>query len=582
MPDAACLADQLNRDDLSKRKLVVASTSAPLVVAEGGEIERFEIAPNPPHELVVFSVRIGSVPGQDALLADDTPNDLVVPRGAVSLDDVIDAMDRRAGRPKHPADSGEELPRGIGSQVLENRDRIDGIDARGRKARRFRSEPRPAETHAGKSPNDRRIIRGTVGFPLVRIDRRHAIPELREQRRHFRNARADFEQRRAGRQTTQNRFQRPRALNVLQISVGAAEPGQVIRAVAVVANGCLGEGGNRARFRVTRKNFPTPPQGENRGGPGTEKKASSPAPEAPQAHGAGFPMAVFYRLAEARRRTRGGSSSNMDWNGNVALVTGGSSGIGAALVTEIARRGGRVVAAARRLDRLERLASELSRSRGSVIPFACDVTRREDLDAAVARAMKEFGRLDTVIANAGFGVVGKFEGLTVEDYRRQFETNVFGVLQTAYAALVELKRSRGRLALIGSVAGYVPTPGSSPYSMSKFAIRALAGSLRNELAPQGISVTHIAPGFIESEIYQVDNAGRLHEDWKSPVPAWIRMDTRRAARQIASAIFRRRPELVVTAHGKAIVFLERHFPAILRAAFSLAPEERRKARAPSR
>jgi NAD(P)-dependent dehydrogenase (short-subunit alcohol dehydrogenase family) len=272
----------------------------------------------------------------------------------------------------------------------------------------------------------------------------------------------------------------------------------------------------------------------------------------------------------------------MDWNRRVALVTGGSSGIGAALVAEISRRGGRVVAAARRLDRLESLAADLSRSGTRVVPVGCDVTRREDLDRAVARALAEFGSLDTVIANAGFGVVGKFESLTVDDYRRQFETNVFGVLQTAYATIEELKKTTGRLALIGSVAGYVPTPGSSPYAMSKFAVRALAGSLRNELAPRGISVTHIAPGFVESDIYRVDNTGILHPDWKSPVPEWIRMDTRRAARQIARAILRRRRELVVTAHGKAIVFLERHFPVVLRAAFSIAPEERRKARSPSR
>jgi short-subunit dehydrogenase len=272
----------------------------------------------------------------------------------------------------------------------------------------------------------------------------------------------------------------------------------------------------------------------------------------------------------------------MDWNGNVVLVTGASSGIGAALAREIARRGGRVVAAARRLDRLDTLVEELSRSGRNAIAVACDVTRREDLDRAVSRARDEFGRLDTVIANAGFGVVGKFEDLTMEDYRRQFETNVFGVVQTAAAALGELKKSRGRLVFMGSVAGYVPTPGSSPYSMSKFAVRALAGSLRNELTPYGISVTHIAPGFIESEIYQIDNTGRFHPDWRSPVPDWIRMDTGRAARQIVDAVGRRRAELVVTFHGKAIVFLQRHFPAVLRAAFSIAPEERRKARAPSR
>ncbi len=272
----------------------------------------------------------------------------------------------------------------------------------------------------------------------------------------------------------------------------------------------------------------------------------------------------------------------MDWTEHVALVTGASSGIGAALAREISRRGGRVVLAARRLDRLEALAAEISRSGGKAVAIACDVTRREDLDRAVSRARDEFGRLDMVVANAGFGVVGKFEDLTVEDYRRQFETNVFGVLQTAYAALPGLEASKGRLVLIGSIAGYVPTPGSSPYSMSKFAVRALAGSLRNELAPHGISVTHIAPGFIESEIFRVDNDGRLHPDWESPVPGWIRMDAAQAARQIVDAAARRRRELVVTFHGKVIVFLQRHFPGVLRAVFSLAPEDRRKPRSPSR
>ena len=272
----------------------------------------------------------------------------------------------------------------------------------------------------------------------------------------------------------------------------------------------------------------------------------------------------------------------MDWKNHAALVTGASSGIGEALAREITRRGGAVVLAARRLDRLESLAAEISRSGGQAVACSADVNRREDLDRAVDLARTKFGRLDAVFANAGFGVVGKFEELTVEDYRRQFETNVFGVLHTAYASLSELEKSKGHLILIGSIAGYVPTPGSSPYSMSKFAVRALAGSLRTELATRGVSVTHIAPGFIESEIFRVDNQGRLHPDWESPVPGWLRMNTARAARQIVDAAARRRRERIITVHGKVIVFLQRHFPVVLRAVFSLAPEERRRARSPSR
>jgi len=176
------------------------------------------------------------------------------------------------------------------------------------------------------------------------------------------------------------------------------------------------------------------------------------------------------------------------------------------------------------------------------------------------RARAAFGRLDVVIANAGFGVVGPVERLTLDDYRRQFETNIFGVLRTVHATLADLKASRGRLAVIGSVAGYVATPGSSPYSMSKFAIRALAEALGHEVAPAGVSVTLVSPGYVDSEIRRVDNAGRFQAAAPEPVPAWLLVPTPRAARQIVRAVARRRREIVVTGHGKVAVFMQRHAP----------------------
>ena len=90
------------------------------------------------------------------------------------------------------------------------------------------------------------------------------------------------------------------------------------------------------------------------------------------------------------------------------------------------------------------------------------MTTRADLDAAVALAIERYGRLDMAVANAGFGVVGTLETLGVEDYRRQFETNVFAVLETVKACLPELRKTRGRVVLIGSVAGYISTPNASP------------------------------------------------------------------------------------------------------------------------
>jgi short-subunit dehydrogenase len=258
--------------------------------------------------------------------------------------------------------------------------------------------------------------------------------------------------------------------------------------------------------------------------------------------------------------------------GQIVFITGASSGIGAALSREFVRRGADVALAARRTERLETLAAELRARGGRALALACDVTRDGDLEQAVARTRQELGPIGILVANAGFGVRGPVERLTLEDYRRQLETNVFGVLRTIYAGLDDLKRTRGRLVLMGSVNAYLALAGSSPYSMSKFALRALADSLRHELAPAGVSVTLINPGLVESEIHQVDNRGVWHPEAKSPAPAWLRMGADRAARQIVEAVRRRRAERVVTAHGKLAVFLQRHAPWLIAAtarAFSI-------------
>ena len=215
---------------------------------------------------------------------------------------------------------------------------------------------------------------------------------------------------------------------------------------------------------------------------------------------------------------------------------------------------------ARREDRLEALASEL-RARGvRALPCAADVTRDGDLERVVERARAELGGVDLVLANAGFGVTGQVAELELEDYRRQFETNVFGVLRTVYATMNELERRQGTLGIVGSVAGWIARPGGSPYSMSKFAVRALSMALHHELAPKGVKVVLLSPGFVESEIRQVRNDGQLAADSADPVPEWLRMSTPAAARQILRALERGRPEAVITGHGKALVFLERHAP----------------------
>jgi short-subunit dehydrogenase len=263
--------------------------------------------------------------------------------------------------------------------------------------------------------------------------------------------------------------------------------------------------------------------------------------------------------------------------GKVALITGASAGIGAALAREFAREGADLVLAARREDRLRELAREIEATGRHAIVVGCDVTRDGDLARAVAAAVERYGRLDIAIANAGFGVVGPVEDLTLDDFRRQLETNVLGVLRTLYASLPELRKTRGQFVVVGSVAGHVPTPGTSAYNMSKFAVRGFAESIHGELAASGVSVTLVSPGFVDSDIRRVDNHGKVHESAPDPVPAWLRMPTDRAARTMVRAIRRRRREVVVTGHGKALVFLYRHAPWLLRFAFARFAAPKRRA-----
>ena len=251
--------------------------------------------------------------------------------------------------------------------------------------------------------------------------------------------------------------------------------------------------------------------------------------------------------------------------GHAVFITGASSGIGAALAREFAREGADVALAARRLDRLEALATEIGKTGRRAVVIPCDVTRDGDLERAAEQTREALGKLDVVVANAGFGVSGALERLTLADYRRQLETNVFGVLRTIYATLDDLKQTRGRLVLIGSVSGHVGVPGSSAYSMSKFA-RARRWPRRSATSSRryGVAVTLISPGFVESEIRQVDNRGVWHaEAPQRPIPASIVMATPTAARKIVSAVARRRREAVITGFGKAAVLLQRHLPGVL-------------------
>lgn len=252
-----------------------------------------------------------------------------------------------------------------------------------------------------------------------------------------------------------------------------------------------------------------------------------------------------------------------DFHGQVVWITGATAGLGRAMAREFARRGADVAVSGRREDRLAEVVAEIEGlgRRGLAVP--CDVRREEDVAAAVARVVEVFGRLDVAVANAGFGVVGRVESLSLEAWRRQFDTNLFGAVAVARHSLPELRRTKGRLALVGSVAGLLPSPRTAAYTASKFALRAVGLTLTQELHGSGVSCTLLNPGFVATEIGQVDNAGMYDGSRRDERPAGLMWTADEAARVMVRAIARRRREYTFTVHGKIGAFLGQHFPGLV-------------------
>jgi NADP-dependent 3-hydroxy acid dehydrogenase YdfG len=195
----------------------------------------------------------------------------------------------------------------------------------------------------------------------------------------------------------------------------------------------------------------------------------------------------------------------------VFLITGASTGIGAATARQAVAAGYRVVLAARSAQKLEVLAGELGGAERA-LAMPCDVTEWEQQQALVARALDAFGRIDVVFANAGFGAQRGFLNDDPEHWRAMVLTNVYGAALTIRAGVPALRESRGHLLLTGSVAGRRVMPGSL-YSCTKHAVTAMAEAARQDLDGSGVRVTLLSPGAVETPFW--DNgapAGALADD----------------------------------------------------------------------
>jgi NADP-dependent 3-hydroxy acid dehydrogenase YdfG len=194
----------------------------------------------------------------------------------------------------------------------------------------------------------------------------------------------------------------------------------------------------------------------------------------------------------------------------VFLITGASSGIGAQTARRAVEAGYRLVLAARSKEKLDALAAELGGAERAIAVTA-DVTSWEDNEALVAAALKAFGRVDVVFANAGFGAKRGWLEETPEHWREMVLTNVLGAAYTVRAAIPALRDSQGHVLLTGSVAGRRALPGSL-YSCTKWAVTAMGEAVRADLNGTGIRTTLVEPGAVETPFFDNPGEGRLEAD----------------------------------------------------------------------
>jgi len=253
----------------------------------------------------------------------------------------------------------------------------------------------------------------------------------------------------------------------------------------------------------------------------------------------------------------------------VVLITGCSSGIGAALAEEFHARGHRVYASARKPESLAALADRGMRT------LALDVTDAGSIAAAAAALAQEAGRLDMLVNNAGYGLYGAVVDLSADALRRQFDTNVIAPVQVARAFLpLMLRERRGRVVNIGSVSGVLATPFAGAYCASKAALHALSDAMRMELAPFGIEVITVQPGSVASKLGATgaNNVALPADSIFTSLAGHIRgraqisqqgaMPARDFARQMAMAVLADPAPVIVRGgpHSFRLPFLERWLP----------------------
>jgi short-subunit dehydrogenase len=244
----------------------------------------------------------------------------------------------------------------------------------------------------------------------------------------------------------------------------------------------------------------------------------------------------------------------------VVVVTGGSEGIGKALVDAFLHAGAKVATCARNHDKLYQL--QASYPGQPLLVQATDVSKEADCRNFIEAVVKTFGTVDILINNAGISMRSMVADVELDTLRKVMDINFWGTVYCTKFALPYITQNKGTIAGISSIAGYRGLPGRSGYSASKFAVNGWLEALRTELLESGVNVMWVCPGFTASNIRNAALNADGNAQGESPLDEDKLMTAEECAIHILSAIEKRKRTLVLTGKGKQTVYLNRFFPAL--------------------
>jgi short-subunit dehydrogenase len=247
---------------------------------------------------------------------------------------------------------------------------------------------------------------------------------------------------------------------------------------------------------------------------------------------------------------------NTVFRDNVILLAGASMGIGEQLAYQLAEQGARLVLAARSVDKLERIANECQRKGGHAVFLPTDLTNEAECKRLIDFTLEMYGRLDTLLYNAGRGYPARFNTLpNLDNIRAEITLNYLGLTYCVYYALPSLKQTKGRIVGVGSFGGLIGLPGTAGYNASKHAMRGFLNTLRAELLGTGITVTTLYLGAISTD--------RLRETMGERIKNVPTMTPERCAQLIIRASEQRRRQMIMTTEGKITALLYQIVPGLM-------------------